>query len=179
MNKDEIAQALNESHEAFLEFAGGLSDEDFNASRNEKWSTAEQVDHIRRGIAPLAQAFALPKFVPRMLFGKAASASRDYDTIVATYRQKLAEGGRASGRFIPDSDHERTALAAAVRSKLSSLIKGFSKLSEEELDAIRLPHPILGKLTVREMLYFTIYHVRHHHRAARVNLGLENAENKI
>jgi hypothetical protein len=25
-----------------------------------------------------------------------------------------------------------------------------------------LPHPLLGKLTVREMLFFTLYHQRHH-----------------
>jgi hypothetical protein len=25
-----------------------------------------------------------------------------------------------------------------------------------------LPHPLLGKLTLREMLYFTAYHADHH-----------------
>jgi uncharacterized damage-inducible protein DinB len=30
------------------------------------------------------------------------------------------------------------------------------------LDRLRLPHPALGKLTVREMLFFTIYHNIHH-----------------
>jgi len=28
---------------------------------------------------------------------------------------------------------------------------------------VLLPHPLLGKVTVREMLYFTIHHVQHHH----------------
>jgi hypothetical protein len=40
------------------------------------------------------------------------------------------------------------------------------KFSEDDLDSIRLPHPLLGKLTVREMLYFAVYHVGHHHRQA-------------
>ena len=31
-----------------------------------------------------------------------------------------------------------------------------------DLDAVLLPHPLLGKLTVREMLFFTVYHVQHH-----------------
>lgn len=34
--------------------------------------------------------------------------------------------------------------------------------TEQDLDTVLLPHPLLGKLTVREMLYFTIYHAQHH-----------------
>jgi hypothetical protein len=34
--------------------------------------------------------------------------------------------------------------------------------SEQALDRLRLPHPGLGLLTVREMLLFTLYHNAHH-----------------
>lgn len=34
--------------------------------------------------------------------------------------------------------------------------------SEADLEACRLPHPLLGKLTVREMLLFTLDHEVHH-----------------
>jgi hypothetical protein len=44
------------------------------------------------------------------------------------------------------------------------------KFSEAQLDEYVLPHPILGKLTIREMLYFTIYHATHHHLATLKNL---------
>ena len=33
---------------------------------------------------------------------------------------------------------------------------------ELALDRYRLPHPLLGRLTVREMLLFTLYHSVHH-----------------
>jgi hypothetical protein len=36
------------------------------------------------------------------------------------------------------------------------------KWPENDLDKYRLPHPLLGKLTLREMLFFTLYHNRHH-----------------
>lgn len=42
--------------------------------------------------------------------------------------------------------------------------------SERDLDRIRMPHPILGMLTTREMLFFTLYHNRHHVEAARRRL---------
>jgi len=37
---------------------------------------------------------------------------------------------------------------------------------DKRLDRYQLPHPVLGKLTVREMLFFTLYHNKHH--ASRV-----------
>ena len=49
-----------------------------------------------------------------------------------------------------------------------------SKYTEEEFDQYILPHPLMGKLTLREMLYFTIYHVQHHDRQIIENLNDEN-----
>jgi len=46
-----------------------------------------------------------------------------------------------------------------------------SGFSEEDLDKLILPHPLLGKLTLREMMYFTIYHVQHHQRIVERNLA--------
>jgi hypothetical protein len=34
--------------------------------------------------------------------------------------------------------------------------------SEAELDRYTLPHPLLGDLTMREMLCFTLYHNQRH-----------------
>jgi uncharacterized damage-inducible protein DinB len=48
--------------------------------------------------------------------------------------------------------------AAAVQ----ELVRAAGRWSERALDARQLPHPLLGKLTVREMLFFTLYHNRHH-----------------
>jgi hypothetical protein len=41
---------------------------------------------------------------------------------------------------------------------------------ERDLDRIQLPHPILGNLTAREMLFFTIYHGHHHIAATQSRL---------
>ncbi|MCB9182399.1 MAG: DinB family protein [Flavobacteriales bacterium] len=45
---------------------------------------------------------------------------------------------------------------------LDLLCKRTSRWSESDLERYLLPHPLLGKLTLREMLYFTLYHVQHH-----------------
>jgi hypothetical protein len=49
--------------------------------------------------------------------------------------------------------------------------------SEIDLDRYRLPHPLLGKLTVREMLFFTLQHLAHH--ASKVEARLEAARNGV
>lgn len=41
----------------------------------------------------------------------------------------------------------------------------------DELDKYILPHPLLGKLTIREMMYFTIYHVEHHKKLTERGLN--------
>jgi hypothetical protein len=44
------------------------------------------------------------------------------------------------------------------------LWKAVDSWREADLDRYRLPHPLLGKLTLREMLFFTLYHNYHHVR---------------
>ena len=37
-----------------------------------------------------------------------------------------------------------------------------NKWKDSQLDQYLAPHPLLGKLTLRELCYFTIYHTEHH-----------------
>jgi len=83
---------------------------------------------------------------------------------VQRYKEKLAAGGRASGRFIPP-DVAASALDPTIvdiRRTIASMTKRVNGWSEADLDRYLLPHPLLGKLTVREMLFFTIHHAQHH-----------------
>jgi len=53
---------------------------------------------------------------------------------------------------------------------VKTLVLQIEKHSESELDQMILPHPLLGKLTLREMACFAAYHVAHHHKQAEANL---------
>jgi hypothetical protein len=87
----------------------------------------------------------------------------------------LAEGGKA-GRFAPSSQSEED--LAAWRAKIMEnftranrdLRAAIVRWPERKLDSLQLPHPLLGKLTVREMLLFTLYHQRHHKDVVARNL---------
>lgn len=172
MNKSEIKLRLLESHNQFISHLKALTDQDFTRVVNGKWSAGQQLDHIIKSIAPVKLAFSLPKFLLAVVFGKANRESKTYDALVAKYQSKLSEGGKAPGRFIPKSIAvaERDELFKTLFSKVNLLSDLVDRYSEAQLDRYVLPHPLMGKITLREMLYFTIYHVGHHEKQIIRNL---------
>jgi DinB superfamily len=173
MTKLEIQHKLKEKHKKFTELILSLNDNDFLFSTNGKWTAGQQLDHIYRSVSAVKQGLTLPKFLIKLVVGKANRPSKDYETLVAKYKLRLEAGGKAGGRFIPrpaEADQKRK-LEENLLNVVDSLCKKIDKYNEKQLDYYILPHPLLGKLTVREMLYFTIYHVEHHQKLTLRNLG--------
>jgi hypothetical protein len=173
MTKEEIKHKLRENHKAFADFIVSLSDHDLLFTENGKWTAGQQLDHIYRSVAALNKGMALPKFIIKMYVGKANRSSKDYDALVAKYKLKLEAGGRATGRFIPQpvSPEQKIIVKEKLLKAIDSLCRKIDRYDEKQLDYYILPHPLLGKLTVREMLYFTIYHAEHHQNNTLRNLG--------
>ena len=163
-NKSQIILALNENIDAFNNYIAPLTKEQFEASPSSKWSAGQNLDHLIRAIRPLQLAYGLPKFALRILFGKTNRPSKTYDELVTKYKAKLAAGGRASGPFIPSfiDFEKKDELIKKYAEQKQKLILKIEKQNEKDLDVYLLPHPLLGKVTLREMLYFTIHHNEHH-----------------
>ncbi|HEX5651910.1 MAG TPA: DinB family protein [Chitinophagaceae bacterium] len=163
-NKTEILIALEDKVRGFNKYISSLDKQHFEAKPGDKWSAGQNLEHLIRSTKPLLLAYALPLFLLRLVFGKANRPSRSYEDLVIKYKTKLAAGGRASGPYIPppvpyEKKEELLNKYDSVKEKLSAKIKNYR---EEDLDQYILPHPLLGKLTLREMLFFTIYHNQHH-----------------
>jgi len=163
-DKPQIISALNENVDAFNNYIAPLTKEQFEVSPEGKWSAGQNLDHLIRAIKPVQLAYGLPKFALRILFGKTNRPSKTYDELVAKYKAKLAAGGRASGPFIPPfiGFEKKDALIKKYVEQKQKLISKIEKQNEKDLDVYILPHPLLGKVTLREMLYFTIHHNEHH-----------------
>ena len=163
-DKPAIIFALNEKVDAFNNYITQLSKEQFEATPNSKWSAGQNLDHLIRAIKPLQLAYGLPKIALRIMFGKTNRRSKTYDELVVKYKAKLAAGGRASGPFIPPfiSFEKKDELIKKYTSQKQKLVAKIERQSEKNLDVYILPHPLLGKVTLREMLYFTIHHNEHH-----------------
>lgn len=163
MNKQQIINELNAQHTAFFNAVNAFGQDKANVSANGKWSPVEHLEHIRKSIKPLAMGLGLPKLAIVTVAGKAKRPSVSYNEVVANYKSKIENGAVATGAYIPKTEnYNLTELTAKVNTVLANLVDKVNSWKEEDLDKYNLPHPLLGKITVREMLYFTIYHVQHH-----------------
>lgn len=174
MDQQEIISELNEQYEVFISTLKALSDSDFEQSNEKKWSAAQQLEHIIKSVKPVDMAFGLPMFVLKMKFGLSNRPSKSYDDLVAKYLRVLRENPNYempkeyAPNGIPLARREKS--LAKVSKLIGKLTKRLSRYTEEDLDTYILPHPLMGKLTLREMLYFTIYHVQHHQKQIHKNL---------
>ena len=163
-DKKFIVELLNAHATSLVHFVNQQSPDKFIKSINGKWSVGQNLDHLIRSLSPVNQARLLPSFVLRMIFEKPNRAGRNYHELVDRYHQKLSAGGRATGRFIPPVvlwEQKESKVADFNRQK-DRMIKRLESWSEHQLDQYLLPHPLLGKITLREMLFFSAYHILHH-----------------
>lgn len=166
MNREEIRQHLRQNHADFINEVSGLPERAFLYAPSEKWTPGQHLDHIVKSTHPLAKGMLLPKFVLRKMFGVTNRPSKSYDGLIEKYLNKISEGGKASGKFIPNPVlfSQKEKLVRQLNRIVSKIDTRLAKFSEEELDTLIVPHPLLGKLTLREMMYFTLYHVLHHQK---------------
>jgi hypothetical protein len=177
-DRDALCGALAHVHAAGHAMLLALPLSAFHAAQGDRWSPATHVRHLTRSTAPLITAFRLPPWVLRLRFGRARRASRDYTTLVADYRAALAAGGQA-GRFAPPADdasaasaERRTAILQGWHRAVRGVEAAVRAWDAVALDRVQLPHPLLGPLTAREMLAFTVYHTAHHLRLVEARGGL-------
>lgn len=145
-----------------------MPEEEFVAPLGNTWSPADHVRHLTKSVHAVARGLNMPRILLRLLFPIRGRASRRYDLLVKTYHEALRRGGQA-GRFSPgaravpgDPEVYRREVLSAHQAAVHRLADLVLRWNQDQADNIALPHPLLGKLTVREMLMFTLYHNHHH-----------------
>jgi hypothetical protein len=167
MNKSELITELNTAHLAFWDTAIQLPEP--TISIKGKWSVTQNVEHINTTLARVNNYLSLPKATIESNFGLSNRESINKEVFIEKYLQALANGVKATAPFIPELNPKANIdeLVEQGKNNLEFFISNLQNWSEEELEKYSCPHPALGKITAREMLYFTIFHAQHHHNTIK------------
>ena len=167
--KTELIAALKESNQRAATWFLEIPASDFFVRQGEIWSPSDNLDHLIKAVKPIARALKLPRITLQTMFGKAAKASMTYEELCKLYRDEIAKGAQASGRYLPDQrspvediEEQKKSLLEKWSKTGDELVSAAEKWEENDLDRYQLPHPLIGKLTIREMLFFVIYHNLRH-----------------
>jgi hypothetical protein len=165
--KTDVIEQLREVEAALADTVNNYPAEQFDRDLPDSWSAASYLKHLILSNKPFAKALTLPKDQLQSMFGQPTQPSRSYDELVAFYNAKLAEGVRAenynsvtpvSYRMPEGTDDVKAYLLETWRDTHNRLWQALENWQEEDLDSYQLPHPALGLLTLREMLFFTVHH---------------------
>ncbi|MBD2752443.1 DinB family protein [Spirosoma validum] len=153
--------------QSFVDVVNRLSEDQFTYKQADgKWSVADVMQHLYLSARPIARLMTGPREV-LLQWGKSDASSRTYDTISSTYQQILQTTVKAPAVFTPrpeDMDVDKSTIVERFLSVYQDLLDALGNWTDRELDGYIIPHPALGKLTVREMIHFTSAHTQHHLR---------------
>lgn len=168
-SKQDIHEALLSVFEELDVYLKTVDDSGFLKKVNGKWSIAQNIDHLTISNFVTTLSLNTPKMVLKQAFGTSKRAAWNYDEVVWRYQRSLNAGASASLPFQPKLSivPVRKLVERLWQSSGTILLKTIDRWSEEDLDTYVIPHPIIGKITVRELLFFTIYHLHHHLRTIK------------
>lgn len=132
------------------------------------WAAIDDLRHLVRVNAALVKGLGYPRMVLRVRFGRPARRSWSYERLAVIYDALLTTGVKSPAAFDPRTGvvADRVAYRETVlerwRAVNGELLGRVAALTERRADRAALPHPGLGLLTLREMLFFTIHHDLHH-----------------
>ena len=166
LSKEQIIAGAEKIFNAFTQTCNTVEEVSFFKHPPGKWSVAENVRHLVVSTNTTTLAYTLPDFIVRWVGGKPNRHSRSYEELVNKYKTKLAAGGKASGRFVPkpiSTQYGKAKLMQEWKTATAKFLTALTtKTSETKLDDYLVKHPLLGRITLRELCYFTIYHTEHH-----------------
>lgn len=178
--KEEILAALDKTHEQVGRFYAALPVDVFFARPEKGWSPAENVKHLTLATWAVALGMIFPRFMYRLLFGRPRVPSRRLKDVQGKYLGALRAGGKA-GIYTPPKEGAPESAAEERRARLMRRFDSAAdslrrrvdhSWTEKDLEELRLPHPIMGRITAREMLLFTILHCLHHTGIVANRLGI-------
>ena len=175
LNKSQIIEQFTIANKEIYEFYSSISEEQFFSKPESGWSPLENIKHLNSAITVVALFTRKELSFLLFLFGRGNSQCT-IPEIIKDYNDRLNSGSGA-GVFTPFFANNKIEIGKkeseinSLQSSIQTLIEGIHHWTEEELDRTNIPHPIMGIITVREMLYFNYYHLYHHSAKVQARLN--------
>ena len=173
MDKEAISNLIEEKHSELISWLESQPEDSWTQGPEGKWTTGQQALHLLQSIKPLNDALSMPKFLLRFKFGKANRAIRDYDAIVKRYQERLDDSKgktyKGSQNMKVPTLEDKHYIINRLQTESKKLQYKTKKISDKNLDTVVLPHPLMGKMPVREIIMWTAYHVEHHTETLKTN----------
>ena len=165
MEKPEITEAISLSYAEVNAWLGQQPLERFEKGPEGKWNTSEHLDHIIKTAQLITKALKYPKFILRYKFGKPNRPVRSRQEIIDRYKERLANippGTTTPIKIQGYSESQKEMVMDKLEKANLRLIDAINKWPEKKLDQFLLPHPLMGRMIVRELLIWHGYHNIHH-----------------
>lgn len=173
MHKDEIANLLEEKYQTLLDWLEKQDNEKWTLGPENKWTSGQHALHLLKSIKPLNDVLSMPRFLFKYTLGTTNAEIRDYETIVRSYLIRLEEfksnPPKNSKKLKVPTIHDKRYILTRLQVESKKLQYKIRRISDRNLNTLVLPHPIMGKMPIREILMWTAYHAEHHAKQLQEN----------
>lgn len=169
--KKSILQTLEKVSREVVYTFKSISHEELFAHLDGGWSPIETLEHLIKASKEVKSTLKRSGILLRLRGGKPKHTSRRYAELQQAYLVLLAGGAHVDQNSParieqPGSRDEIDKMRQKAMRRWKTLnndVRSTLELwREKELEKYQISHPIMGKLTIREMLLLTIYHDLHH-----------------
>ena len=173
MDKSEITTLLEEKHKELFTWLNQQPGENWEVGPQKKWTTGQHILHLVNSLQALNNALSYPKFVLKYKFGTCNRPIRDYKTVARKYQEKLEKNQDRARKFNKDLKKPtlkgRERLITRFQIQQKKLQYKTNRISDKNLDTLVIPHPLMGKMPVREIIMWTAHHTAHHTETLKEN----------
>lgn len=165
MTKQELLDSYRSKAESLVKTVNSFSEEQFFKNPvPEKWSAAQNVEHLVLVTHPMIGLFLTPNVMIER-WGSVNRPSVGYDEIASAYNKATGGKGKAPDRLVPQAtEATRQAQLDKFNTTNEKYLAAYATLTDEQMNTYQIPHPFIGNLTVKEFMHFMSFHLDHHHK---------------
>ncbi len=138
MEKKELFEKLNGTFSALVnEISHVGNDIFFHKEKLEKWSIAEEIQHLSLSILPINNLLSQPKFVTER-WGHSNRKSRNLESFLMDYdRETVGQEWKAFPPFVPKTENESPNYAALHYTRNQIKVDDFYNLTGKQIEFVR------------------------------------------